>query len=167
MRTTHAAPGALLVAMITLACARAAAPDADAQAPDVLAPHVDSAIDPGTDFYGNANGAWFKANPIPAAESHWGIDKLVEDDLYAKLRAISERAAANGAAAPGSDARKVGDFWGLAMDEGRAQRLGLAPLQADLARIDAIRDPRRRPGRRLRAAAAQPQPLLWIWHRPG
>jgi putative endopeptidase len=140
MRTMRAAPGALLLAMITLACARAGTSDSAAQAADLLAPHVDLTVDPGVDFYDYANGTWFKANPIPAAESHWGIDKLVGDDLYAKLRTISELAAANQSAPAGSDERKVGDFWDLAMDENRAQRLGLAPLQADLARIDAIRD---------------------------
>ncbi len=108
--------------------------------PDEVAPNIDSSVNPGDDFFAFANGAWLKANPIPASESNWGIGKLVEEDLYTKLRTISEAAAANKTAAAGSDERKVGDFWDTAMDQGLADRLGIAPLQPDLARIDAIKD---------------------------
>ncbi len=113
---------------------------APAPLPDEVAPDIDSSVNPGEDFFAFANGAWLKANPIPASESNWGIGKLVEEDLYAKLRTISEAAAANKAAAAGTDERKVGDFWQTAMDEGLADRLGVAPLQSDLARIDGIKD---------------------------
>jgi putative endopeptidase len=64
----------------------------------------------------------------------------VRDDLYAKLRAISESAAANPNTVPGNDEQKIGDFWATAMDETKAETLGLAPLKDPLAAIDAIRD---------------------------
>ncbi len=123
------------VATVTQASAPAPAP-----LPDEVAPNIDSSINPGDDFFSFANGAWLKANPIPAAESNWGIAKRVEEDLYTKLRTISEAAAANKTAAAGSDERKVGDFWETAMNQGLADKLGSAPLQGDLARIDAIKD---------------------------
>jgi putative endopeptidase len=124
-------------ATVAAAPAPAASP---APLPDEVAPNVDTSINPGDDFFSFANGAWLKANPIPASESNWGIAKLVDEDLYTKLRTISEAAAANKATAAGSDERKVGDFWDLAMDQGLADKLGIAPLQPDLARIDAIKD---------------------------
>jgi putative endopeptidase len=124
---------AFILALVTTA---AAAPPV----PDVVAANIDTSIDPGDDFFSYANGTWLKANPIPASESNWGIGKLVDEDLYTKLRAISERAAANTSAVPGSDERKVGDFWDMAMDQTRADALGIKPIEAQLAHIDAIKD---------------------------
>ncbi len=108
---------------------------------DPLLADIDASVDPGVDFFAYANGAWLKANPIPAAEAYWGIGKLVQEDLYTKLRAISEEAAARPDAVPGSDAQKIGDFWATAMDEARAERLAMTPLAGEFARIDAIEDP--------------------------
>jgi len=107
---------------------------------DLLRANVDASINPGDDFFAYANGAWLKANPIPASEARWGIGSLVEEDLYAKLRAISENAAADKQAVPGSDEQKIGDFWATAMDEAKADQLGLTPLKEQFASIDAIKD---------------------------
>ena len=41
---------------------------------------------------------------------------------------------------PGSEVRKIGDLFASFMDEDRADRLGLKPIEEDLARIDAIHD---------------------------
>ncbi|HET6804999.1 MAG TPA: M13 family metallopeptidase, partial [Frateuria sp.] len=129
----------LLSAMLTMASAGAFAADA-ATPHDFLAAHLDTSVDPGVDFFQYANGGWLKAHPIPASEAAWGIGNEVDDELYARLRGISE-AAAKQAAAPGSDPQKIGDFWATAMDVQKADRLGLRPLDAELARIDAITAP--------------------------
>ena len=102
---------------------------------DLLRANVDSSINPGDDFFSYANGAWLKANPIPAAEAGWGIGSVVDEDLYEKLRVVSESAAANRQAAAGSDDQKIGDFWATAMDEAKAEQLGMTPLQEPLASI--------------------------------
>jgi len=148
----------LLVAMILCAAAgcdrapgdaapksgpAAAAPSASAPAvakPDVVAANIDASVNPGDDFFSFANGAWLKAHPLPADEATWGIGKAVDEDLYASLRKISENAAARNDAAPGSDERKIGDFWATAMDEALAEKTGITPLKDELARIDAARD---------------------------
>jgi putative endopeptidase len=109
-------------------------------APDPLRADIDAAVDPGVDFFEYANGAWLKSHPIPPAEAYWGIGKVVQEDLYDKLRAISEEAAARQDAAPGSDVRKIGDFWATAMDEARAEQLGMTPLAEQFALIDAVKD---------------------------
>ena len=108
--------------------------------PDVVAANVDASVNPGDDFFTYANGAWLKAHPIPASEANWGIGRAVQDELYAKLRKISEDSAAQKDAASGSDAQKIGDFWSTAMDEALAERNGLTPLKAQLAQIDAVKD---------------------------
>jgi putative endopeptidase len=130
-----------LLATFLLAVALCCPSAAKAQpSEDLLRADIDPAINPGEDFFSYANGAWLKAHPIPPAEAYWGIGNLVQEDLYTKLRAISEHAAAQDGATPGSDAQKIGDFWSTAMDEAKAEHLGLAPLRAQLADIDAIKD---------------------------
>jgi putative endopeptidase len=124
-----------------LALATGSAFAADAVPPqDFLASHIDPSVDPGVDFFQYANGAWLKAHPIPASEASWGIGNEVDDQLYARLRGISESAAGQ-KAARGSDQQKIGDFWSTANDVKKADRLGRHPLDGELARIDAIRTP--------------------------
>ena len=139
---------ALGIAAAWLPCVQAAeaAPKAAPTSPqaaaksDVVAANIDMSVSPGDDFFAFANGAWLKSNPIPAQESMWGIGQVVQDQLYVKLRGISETAAAQKHAAVGSDEQKVGDFWTTAMDQALADKLGVRPLKAELARIDAVHD---------------------------
>jgi putative endopeptidase len=128
----------LLSAALAFAAGGASAADVTAPPQDFLAAHIDTSTSPGVDFFQYANGAWLKAHPIPASEAGWGIGNEVDDELYARLRGISESAAA-APQAPGSDQQKIGDFWATAMDVAKADRLGVHPLDAELARIDAIR----------------------------
>ena len=104
---------------------------------DLLASHVDSMVNPGENFFLFANGAWLKANPIPASESGWGIGNLVVDELRAKIRTINEEAA-HAHAAAGSDQQKISDYWTTGMDSAKADRLGTAPLDELLQQIDGI-----------------------------
>lgn len=137
-----AAPPATNASTSTGAAAstHAAAASMPAAKPDVVAGNVDAAVNPGDDFFDFADGGWLKAHPIPASEATWGIGKLVQDDLYGKLRKVSEDAAAKKGAALGSDEQKIGDYWSTAMDSGLAERQGLTPLKPELDRIAAIRD---------------------------
>ena len=105
---------------------------------DFLAANIDPTVSPREDFFQYANGGWFKRNPIPADEGRWGIRKLAEEEIYSRLRRISEEAAAK-KAPPGSDERLIGDFWSAGMDSLRLNKQGLTPLQPDLDRIDRIR----------------------------
>jgi putative endopeptidase len=135
--------GAMLLATIAPPPARVAAAAATTteRQQDFLRAHMDAAVDPGVDFFTYANGGWLARNPIPPTDSWWGIGKLVEAQLDARLRAINEQAAASAAPA-GSEQRKIGDYWVTAMDASRADRLGRHPLDAELARIDAVHDVR-------------------------
>jgi putative endopeptidase len=94
---------------------------------DLLRADLDTKVNPGVDFFEYANGGWLKRNPIPASESSWGIGGVIQLELYGRLRKIDEDAAKKGGA-PGSAEQKVGDFWATAMDETKAEQLGLSPL---------------------------------------
>jgi putative endopeptidase len=134
---------ALLVILVSLAGCNSNSTGAAPSTPkaDFLAANMDRSVNPGDDFFAYANGAWLKAHPIPASESGWGIGNVVREELYVNLRKINEDAAkAN--AATGTDQQKIGDFWTTAMDEAKADQLGVTPLKAELDRIDAIKTPK-------------------------
>ena len=103
---------------------------------DLLAKNRDLTIPPGRDCFHYANGSWLAQHPIPIEEAGWGIGNLVEEDLYQKLRQINETAAAQ-SVPTNREMQQIGDFWRTAMDEERATRLGVEPLQAELASIAA------------------------------
>jgi putative endopeptidase len=112
---------------------------APAEKADFIAANLDRSVSPGNDFFEYANGGWFKRNPIPSRESSWGLNTLVRDQLYVALRDINAHAAAK-AAPPGSDEQMIGDFWVMGMDVQRAQRLGVRPMQQELARIEGVKN---------------------------
>jgi len=107
---------------------------------DVLSSNLDRKVDPAKDFFSFANGGWLARHPIPASEAGWGLSDLVKEELYEQVRKISEEAAKSAAPA-NSDLRKIGDFWTTAMDEAKAEAVGLTPLRNELARIDSIKTP--------------------------
>jgi putative endopeptidase len=129
----------LAATLICIALYACNTPSADTAKPDILASNIDSTIKPGDDFFMYANGGWIKKNPIPGAESGWGIGNLVLEENYVRLKKINEDAAAANAAA-GTTTQKIGDFWTSAMDSAAIDKAGLSPLQPDLDQINAIRN---------------------------
>ncbi len=128
------------LAALVAVSAPAASPKATPRPPeDLLRRNMDPSVHPGDDFFAYANAGWLRRNPIPASESRWGIGEVVREELYSRLRQINERAAAD-TNAPGSEQRRIGDFWMTAMDAAKASRLGLSPLRAELQRIDTIQN---------------------------
>ncbi|WBA41407.1 M13 family metallopeptidase [Hymenobacter canadensis] len=108
--------------------------------PDLLQANLDTTVRPGDDFFQYANGGWLKQHPIPASESSWGIGKEVQNEVYARLRALNQEAAKANAAA-GTTQQKIGDFWATGMDSVAIDQQGLAPLKAELDRLAALRTP--------------------------
>ena len=132
MRKNYCLPIAIL--LLLMACGSA---DQKKSAPDFLAQNLDTTMSAATDFFSYANGAWIKATPIPPEESAWGIGQLVQQDIYGRLRKISEDASV--AKAPlGSVTQQIGDLWYSGMDSADIDRQGLAPLQKELQDIDNI-----------------------------
>ena len=101
--------------------------------------NIDPSVKPCEDFFHYASGNWMKNNPIPAAESRWGSFNELANNNNATLRTILNSASANAAkAVKGSNAQKVGDFYGSAMDSAAIEKAGLKYLKPHLDRIMAI-----------------------------
>jgi putative endopeptidase len=99
--------------------------------------NMDKSVRPQDDFYSYLNGHWMKTAEIPPDRSAWGTGAQLVEDIQPRLRQLIEDAAAK-ASTP--EAKKVGDMFASAMDEARADQLGLTPLNAERARIAAITD---------------------------
>ncbi|MCX6538748.1 MAG: M13 family peptidase [Acidobacteria bacterium] len=98
----------------------------------------DKSMRPQDDFFRYVNGAWLDKTPIPADKPSYGSFEVLYDKAQENLRAIVEEAGKSGGA-PGSDARKIGDFYASFMDEAKVESLGTTPLFVELAAIDAIK----------------------------
>jgi len=103
---------------------------------DPLVQNLDTTISPATDFFAYANGGWIKNNQIPPEESSWGIGQLVKEDIYQRLRNISEHAEANPSETVVS--QQIGALWYSGMDSVGTDKQGLTPLKKDLDSILSI-----------------------------
>ncbi len=101
---------------------------------------IDASVRPQDDFFRYVNGGWIARTAIPADRPSYGAVFVLRDKSESKLRAIIEEAAASKENPEGSDARKIGDLYASFMDEARAEQLGMKPIEADFARVDAIAD---------------------------
>ena len=111
-----------------------------ATVPGKAVPDVDRSVDPCTDFDAFANGPWRAANPIPAQLSRWGRRAAARETNRRHLRDMLEELSRRDDWPRGSIERLLGNHYASCMDEARVERLGLEPLDALLADIDAIRD---------------------------
>ena len=123
-----------------------------------LSEHADPGIRPQDDLFGHVNGGWLSTVEIPADLPSVGgfIDLVLESE--AQVRDIldeASEASASGGAEPGSNRQKIGDLYASFLDTGRIDALGIEPLAADLAAVDALTD------------VAQLAPLLGRLQRDG
>ncbi len=99
---------------------------------------MDRTVDPCTDFYRYACGGWIVNNPIPPDQAAWNVyAKLTEDNerfLWGLLQGVAQTGPNRSAVET-----EIGDFFNACMDESAIERVGDAPLKADLDRIAALR----------------------------
>jgi putative endopeptidase len=96
--------------------------------------YMDTAIEPGSDFYHYADGTWLKNNPVPADKSRWGAFAELQERNWFLIHGILDGTLTR-AAEPNSPVQKVADFYRSAIDTNRLESLGFKPIEPDLKRI--------------------------------
>lgn len=159
-------------AAVLVACAAPTPAPPVTSAPAVTAPPLKSGLDlttfdrgvrPQDDLYRFVSGTWLANAQIPADRSNYGAFLVLDDQAREEVKTLIEAAARQPDRPAGSDAQKVGDFYNAYMDTARIEGLGLDPLQAELATIDAIATPRdiaRYIGHSQRIGVSQP--FTWL-----
>lgn len=98
---------------------------------------VDRSVQPGDDFEAFANGAWRETAVIPDDRSSTGAF-LVLIQRAEQRTAELVQGLISASPAPGSNERRIADYYAAYLDEAGIEARGLAPLQPELDRIAAI-----------------------------
>jgi putative endopeptidase len=99
---------------------------------------MDNSVDPCVDLYHYSCGGWQKKNPIPPDQTSWSVYAKLYQDNLTFLRGMLEQAA-QPKEQRNAVMQKIGDFYGSCMDEGAAEKRGLAAIQPELDAIAHIR----------------------------
>jgi putative endopeptidase len=100
---------------------------------------MDTSVAAGDDFDKYANGAWEKNAAIPADKSGISVFSLIADRADEReAEVIKEVVNSNPAA--GSDDARIADYYKTYVDTAGIDQRGVAPLKADVDRIEAISD---------------------------
>ena len=94
-----------------------------------------------TDLNEFVNKKWLAANPIPGDRVTWGSFEVLGERSLQTTAQLAETAAKKTDGAVGTPDRIVGDFWATAMDEAKANALGIKPIQGELDAIAALKQP--------------------------
>ncbi|WP_029921013.1 M13 family metallopeptidase [Nevskia soli] len=117
----------------------AAAPAAPALVSGIDLQYVDDGVRAQDDFYKHVNGKWLATTEIPADKGRYGSFDKLSDDAQAQLRGIVEDLQKS-VDAKDPDQQKIADLYATFMDEAALEQQGLKPLDAEFARIDALKD---------------------------
>ena len=101
--------------------------------------NFDFSVAPGEDFNRFANGGWMQRTQIPGDEGSYGVFQQIRDRNDAVLTAILERAK-DEPGEPGSNSRKIGDYFCSCLDEAQIEAAGLEPIAPLMTRIATIKD---------------------------
>ena len=101
---------------------------------------ADTAIAPGSDFFGYADGTAVSHIVIPQDRSSYGAFVMLAELSEARVHAILEQSAATAPVAPTASPEKIGAFYRAFMDQARVNALGATPLRHDLDAVRAAPD---------------------------
>ncbi len=132
--------GILVVTILAFACKSEVKEEpAKELTSGILKEYMDTSVNPGDDFTAYVNGTWMNNTEIPADKSSYGVGYIVHEESEDNVKKIIEESAA-GDFEKGSDEQKVGDLYKSYMDVDKRNELGVAPLQSEFDKIDAIKN---------------------------
>jgi putative endopeptidase len=99
---------------------------------------MDRQVKPGDNFEQYANGTWRDNTEIPQDRSSTGVFYEVFEKAEKRTSELVKGLAASEPAA-GSDERRIADYYKAFMDESAIEQRALHPLDAQLAKVDAIK----------------------------
>lgn len=132
----------LLAAVALYACS--AADDQDVSpfqgtAIGISTADIDTAIDPGNDFYRYANGNWLAAAQIPEGSDYIARQSRAQAELDRRLTTIVEDIAGRPQDA-GTPEAVVRDYYRSFMDRAAINRQGISPVVGDIKRFQSVGD---------------------------
>src|SRR5215203_4296959 len=101
---------------------------------------IDTSADACNDFFEYANGAWRKANPIPASMPRWSRRWQAGEKAKDRLREILVEVSAKQNYPKGSAEQLVGDFFSTCNNQALADKLGVTVLEPLLRTIRAAKN---------------------------
>jgi putative endopeptidase len=122
--------------------AKADAPAAQPDLPPLAAFNVadlDTSKNACTNLADFVNSKWLAANPVPGDKTSWGSFEMLDERSEAASKGIAEAAAAKKDA--GGIEKLIGDLYATGMDEAKIEAAGIAPIQPQLDRINALKTP--------------------------
>ncbi|WP_031426710.1 M13 family metallopeptidase [Flavimarina sp. Hel_I_48] len=114
-----------------------------AEVPGIQVKHMDTTINPKTDFYDYVNGNWMKTTEIPAEESTWGGFSILRKETRDDVLAILDSAQQNNTYAAGTDQAKALNIFESQLDTVARNEAGTKPLQPaldELAQVQNLED---------------------------
>ncbi|WP_287912473.1 M13 family metallopeptidase [Acinetobacter sp.] len=101
--------------------------------------YFDQTVKGSDDFYQHVNGGWIKNTEIPADKSRWGTFDILHEESLKQLHDIVDELSKQ-QLAQGSAEQKVATLYANFMDEKRIETLGIQPIQAEIANVDALKN---------------------------
>jgi predicted metalloendopeptidase len=101
--------------------------------------YVDASVRPQDDVYQYLNGKWLREYPLPADKAGVGAFSVLLDKTAEQLRGIIEGLDQT-AAKSEADTQKLADLYASYMNEAQLETLGVKPLLAEFAAIDALKN---------------------------
>ncbi|WP_363796722.1 M13 family metallopeptidase [Lysobacter firmicutimachus] len=142
MKFSRLSLGLALAAALAVPCVHAAGAGAQGQprlgsfGVDLSA--RDTQVKPGDDFNRYVNGHWLDSYQLKDYETSYGSFNALRDQSEAQVHAIIEELRQRQDLAPGSDARKLRDYYASYMDRAARDAAGVRPLQPVLDKIAKI-----------------------------